>query len=210
MKFTDIIRAFENETVLPIKPQRIADLIRQNTELSNIVFIGVNLNTDFLRGKFVRVKYSENFSPQIPPPYQTASGDLIAKIYYDQNQPADWIRLVINKELLHILDPDFVRTATAEEAGILGNRIRLPPELLLATEKEDTHISALIDYVTDFRAVVAMLPHPIRCLICEKYAQKKIDEQQISALTGIPIRYVSSILSDRWEVLRNLWFNGSN
>ena len=203
---SDIIERLANETLLPILPQKIADLIMSDGTIERIVFVGVDLNMDILRGHFVRVIYEESarLGP-IPRPYAIPENGLVIKVYYARNQDADYIRLVVIKELLHAVDPDFLRTATAQEATHLADKLRLPSEVILATEDEGFSIEACMDYISDFRAVVAMVPEPLRELICQKYSEGKIDEAEISVLTGVPIRYIVALLSDRWPRLRSLW-----
>lgn len=206
MRFSDVVDALSNESHFPIKPDRLASIIQPHTELERIVFIGIKVDPEILRGKFVRIRY-ENVavSNSIPRPYSIPDNKLVAKIYYSILQDESWQRLAVNKELLHIIDPDHVRTCTAADARALVAHLRLPLELMLTTSGNGFNEQAFIDFVSDFRAIIAMVPSSLRTLICEKYNQKKITEQEISDLVGVPLRYVPAILSDRWERLTQLW-----
>ena len=206
MLFSTIVKLLEDENNLPIKPERIVKLLREGGAVEQVMFIGVNLNTSILRGNFVRVMFDETPIGPIPNPYASSSVGLVAKVYYARNQPQDYIRLVVNKELLHIIDPIVVRTSNRDQIIALADRMRLPTELLVSTQN-GSNVQALIDYLGDYRAVVAMVPQSIRDQICEKHAQNKIEEEQIAALTGLPLKYVPVILSEQWHVIRAPWTN---
>lgn len=208
MRFRDIVAALKDDTQLPIVPDRLAQLIKSDGIVEQIVFVGVDLDTKILRGKFARVMYDRGSLGSIPPPYAIPESGLVMKVYYARNQEPDEVRLVINKELLHSVDPDVVRIASREQAISLANKLRLPLELLLASDEEDSP-AAILDCFSDLRAVAAMVPEPVRILVCEKHQAGKIDESEIADFLGIPRRYVSAVLSDRWERMLKFWLRES-
>ena len=178
MHFSDVINELGNTTQFPIKPEKIAEIIKRGTDISLFVFIGVEADTNILRGKFARIRFEEIEDGPIPRPYAIPANKLIAKIYYARNQPDDWVRLTINKELLHVLDPDYVRTCTQEDARALASHLRLPIATLFAAKSsEQFNVQAFIDYISDFRAVVAMTPNSLRQLICDRYRAGKSTRQ---------------------------------
>lgn len=205
MRFFDLIKQLENETRLPIEPARIVKILREGGAIDQVQFIGVRLRTSILRGKFVRVVYDHGRLPPINAPYSVPEEGLVAKIYYAINQEPEYIRLVINKELLHLTDPIEVHTSSREQIIRLADRLRLPTELLVAIREPSDSIEAIMDYLGDYRAVVAMVPQQVRDLICQKHAQKKLDEGEIAELVGIPLKYVSMLLSDQWGLFRSTW-----
>jgi hypothetical protein len=205
MRFRDIIEALREDVMLPIAPERIAGIIRTGGTITQVVYVGVDMDVAILRGKFVRIHYEDapHLGP-VPPPYSIPDNGMVAKVYYERNQSPEEIRLVINKELLHAVDPDHVRTATPAQVTSLVNKLRLPLDMILALDK-DFNREAFVDFLTDLRAVAAMVPEKIRQLIVDKYAEGKIDEAEIATLTGIPQRYMSSLLSEHWPRMMSFW-----
>jgi hypothetical protein len=204
MNFRDVLAIIDREENLPIKPEFLVRILKAGGLVEEVVFIGVELDTEVLKGKFVRVHIDQNAEGFLPRPYAIPENGDVVKVYYDRNMAADERRLVINKELLHIIDPQFVRTTTREKAAKLVHDLKLPRELMVQKVNGD-NLSAVIDYISDFRAVGAMVPLPVRTLICENYAAGKIDEGEISRFTGIPRRYVSLILVELWENMREMF-----
>lgn len=204
MNFAEILRELEEEVYLPIVPERIAKLVKKEGVVEDIIYIGVDINTDILRGSFVRLTYEDSVPGFMPPPYALPDSGLAIKIYYDRTQPQDYVDLVINKELLHALDPDMLRTASRERVIQLANHIRLPTEAIISTASSD-NAGAVADYISDFRAVVAMVPEAIRAYVCQRHSEGKISEEEIAELFGIPLRYVRVVLSDIWPDVRKVW-----
>lgn len=210
MNFAGVLKLLENYDNFPIVPKVIEDIVKKHTDIEEIVYIGVNVNAEILRGGYIRVLY-ENIEPDhLLAPYAIADTGLKAKIYYSTNQDDCWIRLVINKELLHILDPDKLRLCTPEELTSLVNHLRVPREILFATvdsESPDVRERALVDYLSDYRALAAMVPEHMRLALLDKYKAGKVNEDQISKFLGIPIDYASILMTDMWPKFRTALVN---
>jgi hypothetical protein len=215
MRFRDVVERLADENSLPIANNKIADLLLEDGNVKKIAFVGVQLNTKILRGKAVQVAVNSNEEEEnyLTRPYVLRDFSISLKVYYDVNQDQDYTRLVINKELLHMVDPDIVRSATPAEINSLVSRVRLPPSVMasIVGKSKGSHnngdTAALIDCYSDVRAVVAMLPKRHRSLILEKHAQSKISEEEIAGLVGVPRKYVPVILSDYWPKIRGIWLS---
>lgn len=195
-----------DEVFLPIVPEKIAKFIKREGVIEDVIFIGVDINTEILRGKFVRLVYDQGAPGFLPPPYALPDSGLMIKVYYDRTQPKDYQRVVVNKELLHAIDPSIVKISTPQKVIDLANHIRLPIEVITSSI-DGNNAGALVDYMADFRAIVAMVPENIRIHVCQRYAEEKISREQIADLFGIPLRYVGVVLSDVWPNMRNVWLN---
>ena len=68
MHFSDVINELGNTTQFPIKPEKIAEIIKRGTDISLFVFIGVEADTNILRGKFARIRFEEIEDGPIPRP----------------------------------------------------------------------------------------------------------------------------------------------
>ncbi len=133
MRFREVVEWLADEDCLPITNNKIASLLLESGHVKKITFIGVQLNTKILRGKAVQVAIDhEEERRAIPRPYETMEFSIKLKVYYDFSHDENYVRLVVNKELLHLTDPDIVRSATPSEINSLVSRIRLPPAIMAA------------------------------------------------------------------------------
>lgn len=206
MKFKDVLDSLAKERQLPIKPDVLAHLIKTNTDIEQIVYIGVDVDAAILKGAFTRVRLSYNNTGPIPPPYSIPDNNLVVKIYYNRNLSEEWQRLVVNKELLHILDPEIVRCSTPEQFSGMIDGLRLPRELMMANPAGDEdRVRATLDYISDFRAVVAMVPEHFREILLRKFREEKINEEHVASLAGLPTIYAPFIVSDQWDTIKQIW-----
>lgn len=198
MKYTDMLRILEECDEFPITSKKIAQIICDNTKISKVTRIGVELNTEILRGGYVRSEIVEDGGSFLSL-YEPIDYSVEAKIYYARNQPEDWVRFVIIKELLHILDPIRLRVSSAAEIEKLVEHLRMPRELLCAVEGLGEREKAVLDYLSDYRALAVMVPKRMRIAFTEKLALGKIDEAGVARFLGFPEQYTAALFSEFWQ-----------
>ena len=208
MKFQEIISALNSERETPIKPEKIIKILRGGLVKDHLVFIGVDLDTKVLKGKFVRKVYETVPTKYVLRPYEHDDSDIVTKIYYARNQEDDWKRLTVIKELLHIVDPDRIRFSNHDEVRTLVSHLSQPMIHIFSQKAEGSNgdnFSSMIDYLADMRAVIAMVPEPIRLLACKKLEDGKITVPELAELFGIPLEYMSVVVSSVWTKIRDIW-----
>jgi hypothetical protein len=188
MKSSDLITHFAGQVVLPIDVNAVLSCIKDNGVERDVEFIGVDYNTDILRGQ-IRIFYNH------PAPY--ADPVVCANIYYDRSMPSEWQRFVCCKELFHLLDP-FSATTTGEEIQALAESIGLMPEMQVDA------LDANIDRLAEFRALAVMFPFAARNLLLPKLNDESISIDDIARLADIPRRYAAFAMNERWGQVHEL------
>lgn len=125
----------------------------------------------------------------------------VADIYYAKTLTTDWSRLVTCKESVHLLDPPECRAATDAEVTKLFDRMALRPELQDPIKDGN---ATTTDRVAIFQAVALLFPFATRQLLLPKLQAGKLTIRDIQRMVDIPMRYVSFVMSDRWEAVHDV------
>jgi|GEM_PF-4385308 len=209
MRFSDVVRLLEQKRDLPIKPDDIKRIIVEGGIRDDIIYIGVDINAQVLRGKLVQILDERNPSP-IMGPYNLQTTGLISKVYYAVKQDDDIKGIATIKELLHIVDPASVTTSNPQQVTDLFSKLSLPAEVNEMAKRsvqngDYEHLHLAVDLYAEYRAVVAMVPERHRLLILEKYKERKLSIEEIARLTGLTPYYTRAVLSDVWPAIRASW-----
>ncbi len=190
MNVMDLVRHFSSEKMVPIDINDIKKKILSDGRFLVIRFIGVQMNTDIMRGYLSHyIKKSPLYGEDTP----------MADIYYDLNQDSDWRRLVCCKEMLHIVDIPPARTSTPEDLKRLINRMSLSPEFEnLATDQANGDHKVLTDKLAIIYAVAILFPMKVRDLVLPLVDSRKLTEEDVARMVDIPLRYVRLVLSPVW------------
>ena len=194
-KSADLIAYFSKKTRLPVDLNEVKDWLLQRSYQDEINFLPSDLDTGVIRGflKRVRRKYGWDIETRD-----------ISNIYYDQSQGADWINLVVAKELIHILDA--ARCSTKEEYEKLRKSLALPNDLKNMLSSPDF---ALMDKLGSIPAAAILLPLAARELLLPAYEAKVLTDEIIAELAVIPIQHVRSVMSSDWPDVHAILVNGA-
>ncbi|MCB1503107.1 MAG: hypothetical protein KDK07_25570 [Bauldia sp.] len=110
-------------------------------------------------------------------------------------------RLVICKEMLHIMDPDEYRANKPKELEELIEKIVLPAELVDPVT-ENAH--SINDRIAITQASAVLFPLAARKLIMPHYQSGRYSLRQIADMAELPPRYVAPILSDFWPHIHDI------
>jgi Zn-dependent peptidase ImmA (M78 family) len=181
------VEIFSRYTALPVK---IDDVVAQIVAFGiedRITYVGVDLDVGILRGYFLR--FSERPGVYADPVYR-------AEIYYEKNQGADWQRLVVCKELIHLFDVDGALTKTQEELDHLMEMIAISPELQF---QKDDGFKVLTDKLATLYAISILFPKKARDALIEPYHQDLISAEDIARTAEIPEKYIRLAMLDGWN-----------
>lgn len=104
-------------------------------------------------------------------------------------------RLVCCKEMLHILDPDHLKTRTLRDVDRLISEIVLPPELQnFANNGGHTNL----DIISMTHAIAILMPLAVVDLLRPPFKAGKISIEEIAARADLPIFAVSFAMDDTW------------
>lgn len=108
--------------------------------------------------------------------------------------PLEWQRVVVCKEMIHILDPDELLTSTAADMRSLIERIAMPLDLQLGYNGHEVG-----DRLAEFQALAILLPKAARAILMPAFKSGNLSAQEIAQHAEIPVRYVDFIMSDEWD-----------
>jgi hypothetical protein len=107
-------------------------------------------------------------------------------------------RLVSCKEMLHILDPDYLKASTLETVDRLISKIILPPEFSdPATDGE--HANS--DIIGIAHAIAVLIPLAAIEILRPALKAGKISIERIAEIAELPIFAVTVAMSDFWPDL---------
>ena len=182
-----LVQMFEDRTDFPVLLDEVRDAVIALGGPDQILFKAVDIDDNVLRGICHRWK-------PIPIPYALAPDHV--DILYAQGLEPEWRRLVITKELIHILDKDAHRTQNEDQLNDLIRRMARRPELRDPMNWHETS-----DRVGVFQALGILFPYSARELIKEKYELGNISDEMIAHRAGIPVHYVSFLMSEDWTAM---------
>jgi hypothetical protein len=180
----NVFEHFACHTVLPIKIDDVIQHILDTGIVDRILLIQADLDPTielgFLRAYRTLVPYGEG---------------VIAEIYYSSRIPQELARLVIVKELLHLLDNHSDTAQTREEMSKLITDISVPMSVSAGTPGISDHTGMLL-------ALMVLIPRDSLGILKEHYATGRLSLEQIVALARIPAGYVQFVLeSPAWQAL---------
>jgi hypothetical protein len=193
-----LVKRFSPLEKSPVKINDVVLAIRDAAAgaVEDIEYFEADINSEHLRGQLIEATYST-----VP----DGAGFLHRKhvIFFASSLDQFWRRLVICKELIHILDPDVCKISTPDALKHLISKIVIPPEF--DHEVQKCGPAVLNDRNAEYIAVAVLFPLGVRNVLMNKYKQKKIGVIEISKLVGIPPKYVVYVMHDNWpEILKLL------
>lgn len=180
-----LVQQFEDRVEFPVTLDEVRDAVIALGGSDAIRFKAVDIEDNVLRGICYRYK-------PIPRPY--AAQEEWIDIIYAFTLEEDWRRLVVTKELVHVLDKEAHLTKTSEQLDDLVTRMARRPELRDGFSWGETS-----DRVGLFQALGILFPFSARQLIKDKYDAGHISDEMIAHRAGIPVQFVSFLMSDEWS-----------
>ena len=184
MSALQLVQSFEDRTDFPVLIDEVRDEVIRLSGVSDIAFKATDIDKDILRGLCY-------FWEPSPAPYAEARQHV--DILYAATLDPAWRRLVIVKELIHILDKEAHRIAAEGDLNDLIRRMSRRPEL-----RDPMNWHEASDKVGLFQALGILFPFAARQLIKPKYDDGLLAEEMIAHRAGIPDTFVSFLMSDDW------------
>jgi len=179
-----LVQKFEDRAEFPVHLDEVRDAVIGLGGSDAIRFKAVDIEEDILRGICYRYK-------PLPRPYGTPEEWI--DIIYAEKLEEDWRRLVITKELIHVLDKDAHRTRNSEELEDLVRRMARRADLRDGISWHET-----ADRVGLFQALGILFPFEARRLMKDKYDAKHISDEMIAHRAAVPVQFVAFLMSDEW------------
>lgn len=187
----DLIKEFSVLTEVPVSLDDVKDaLLKRGVADEIYYFLEAALNPEILEGALVQWEYPNN-------------GKMVRVAHIDcaKSLRPERKRLVVCKELLHLLDEPDMRVSTAEEFERLTSRLGLPPEDQDPVKDGDKTIS---DRVGIYKAIAVLFPWATREVFMKPFNEGKLSHEDIAKIVDIPARYAALVMTDVWEAVHNV------
>lgn len=180
-----LVQLFEDRTHFPVHLNEVRDSVARLHGADGITFKAVDIDKDILRGICL------HWQP-LPRPY--AEPEAHIEVLYAEDLEPEWQRLVITKELIHVLDKQEHRIENEAQLDDLVRRMARRPEL-----RDPMNWREMSDRVGLYQALGVLFPKAARDLIKDKYDQDRISDEMIAHRAGLPLEFVSFVMSDDWD-----------
>jgi hypothetical protein len=178
----NLFEHFACHTQLPVRLKDVTEHILGTGVVATIKFVPSELNIQTIQG-FLRVSHWK-------PPYGADGAH--AQIFYAKALPLTLRRLVVDKELIHILDDHQETAQTRAAVDQLISEIVVPLALTAS-------IPGTSDHLTILRALCILMPRDALVVLRDLHKDKRLNTEAIARLALIPESYVDFLLSPQWE-----------
>lgn len=193
MSFAEILAHFDQRTRLPIAIEEIKTKVIELTQVDRLTFIGVDCDPKIYRGQM------EAYTAQ-PAPY--ADHIVCYDIWYANSLPAPEKRIVLAKELLHVLDATGLKVSTRAGAERLISEIVLDPMLIPPDEAGTPAV--VWDRWLLYCAGAVLLPFAAREIMRPAYEAGTLPLEEIARVAALPPNIVQFVMSGTWPKVRQL------
>ncbi len=184
MQVKDLIAEFSAIDTLPVELKSVEDALRaRDVEDDIYYFYDLELNPNSFAGFIHREEI----------PFGEEKRYVSTITYAKLGE--EYERLVCCKEMLHILDPDYLKAKTLEAVNILVSKIILPPEFV-DPPNDGAHVTS--DSVGLAHAIAVRLPLAAIELLRPAFREGKISIEKIAELAELPPFAVTIAMSDFW------------
>ncbi len=179
----DVFNHFSCYTKLPVLLEHVIEHILETQVVASIDIYALDLDPDFLQG-FCWV-YEDR-------PHNSINHHLRAKIGYSVHLPNEMARLVVCKELIHLLDNHMETAQTAAQVDTLIEEIVLPPEAAVAMIAESDKRGILL-------ALAVLLPRDTIDELRPKVEAGEVSIKTIAKHARLPEAFVRVAFSSLWK-----------
>lgn len=185
MSVSGIVRHFEALGKIPVTIEDVLEQIKNQMPLEHIEIHGLDVPVSYLRGQYLRfLKPHDGLGAMLPTYHSMVN-------YSTRQTPAEQ-RLVVCKELIHILDEKPVVTSTMEavvaQARQIAHRQMNPKQSL----------QGFFDELAKYKALAILFPYGVR----EELIKRGIENLRICELLQLPPLYVEMVMTEQWPHLR--------
>jgi hypothetical protein len=181
----DVYNHFSCYTLLPIHLNDVRDHVLEAGVVSSLQFVEAPLKPGVVHG-FLRVfKWRKNHGPD----------GKHAQIFHARGLSTEWRRVVVTKEMLHILDKDEETASTRDGVDQLISHICGPFMLTGAS------LPGLSDNFAILRALAILLPRDALHILRPLHQKGQLTQETIAQMAQIPVEWMEFLLSYSWEAV---------
>ena len=191
MSVSRLVRAFEGVGRVPVDLEEVVSKVRSFVPDERVTVLGVDIDPSKLRGLCLTVKEDDGSQVMMRIKH--------SRVLFSTRMPLCEQRLVCCKELMHVLDPDPIRTSSHNEILPLAERMAHGHTFSLQGPDD---VKAFMDAIAKWQALALLFPFGFYEEIYPKYKAGLIKLQQVADDLQIPASYAHVVLSDEWEWMR--------
>lgn len=181
----DIFNHFACYTTLPVLLDDVAAHIKETRAADRVLIYEVDFDPKFLRGIcWLTDERGHN----------GINHHRVARILVSKHLTPAWRRLVICKELLHLLDSHLETAQTRSQVSNLIEHIVLPADIL-------DGLPTMNDRMGLLHAMMVMFPRDAIEAFREKLERPEASVETIAKMVALPERLVRVCFSPSWKVL---------
>ena len=184
-----IARHFEGLGKVPIDVNDVLAQVRALLPDEVIDIYGINADPQQLRGTCLQWKVN-------PPTGSAMMSTKHSAVIYSTRLAPEWQRLVCCKELIHVLDPEPVRTTSKDEVLQLIEKMSSKTPIFASTPN---HLGVFVDKIAEWQAVSIMFPYGMWEEVYERHTKHGLKCQQIASWLELPHEKVEVVLNDIWK-----------
>jgi hypothetical protein len=183
MTVSRLVSLFSSFGYVPVEVQEVSDQIVEWGYYSDITIAPFDGPVEHLRGNIV-VYESKHV-------YGNVTTHCV--IRYNKNSPVEWQRLVCVKELIHALDPVYLRIDTREKAE------RFLEEFSYSGDTSaGMGLPALFEEAATYQALGVLCPD----LAIERLTKRGASLKEIAQTLDIPLTYAATVVQPDWPEVR--------
>lgn len=184
--FSDLVNFFSAHTNYPIKIDDIKAWLIEHGYQDSIEIFEVDIDIGITKGQFMQ------FTTR-PRPY--GDPDRTTYITVGADQSLCWKRLVIAKEMTHVIDSEMTHTRTIKDIQALTEELssQMPDKL----GSEANHVERIAVY----RALSLLAPKDAIDKIKPRYVRGEVTPLEVATFFRIPEFYIPKLMSERYAQL---------
>ncbi len=180
-----LIKHFETQTKLQVEIRAVASKVRDLVPNQRLEFFPMEGGHEVIRGMLHQWTYTPGWGDDTI---------VVNDIHYVAGMSLPWQRVVVCKEMIHVVDPVRLLTRTPHEVQDLIERIAMPVDLQLGYNGQE-----MGDRMAEFQALAILFPKAAREVLLPSYQSGKLSPDEIASHAEIPVRYVDFLMSDEWD-----------
>ena len=186
MSVCKLLEAFQSIDIVPMPVSRIVEALRDLGVTDEIRYAyDLELDPKVMLGFLHRVESRRGRKRYI-------STITYAKVGHELE------RLVVTKELIHVVDPVEVRISDRDGVKHLIERIVLPPELSYSADDSE---EVKNDRYAIYEAIALLFPLAARNRIYADYMANRITLAKIADQAELPMAYVAPVMTGHWPAI---------
>jgi hypothetical protein len=192
MSLTELIDFFEGKTKVPILIADVQAFVMDRVNVARLQFIDVDLDTRDSRG-FLH-SYQARRSPY-------SELEICCDIHLPTSLPSVERRVVACKEIIHLLDPQFMRMSDEQQVSHLISRVtsRRRPQPTVQDRLQDVRVRW--DFLNEHVPGAVLFPMAIRSVWIEQYKRGDLTSREIADTLQVPESLALFVLDDQWPEL---------